>query len=48
MKITIESHGQKRSIETENDDLKFEDTMELIKDLLKSMYHHQTIDDYWG
>jgi len=47
MKITIKSYEETRSIETEKDDLTLEETMILIKDLLKSMYHHETVDKYW-
>ena len=47
MKITIEHYGIKHSFETENDDLAFVDTMDLIKDMLKSIYHIDTINEYW-
>ena len=48
MKISIESYGIKRTLETEKDDLTFDEFMENIKDLSKSMYHEDTIKDYWS
>ena len=47
MKITIEHYDKTHTIQVKDNDLKFEETMELIKSLLQSIYRSEIIDEYW-
>lgn len=47
MKITIEHYDEKVSIETKRDDIAFDEFMEYIKRITKSIYSETLVEDYW-
>jgi hypothetical protein len=47
MKITIESYGITRSIESEDEDLTFSEFMELFLELVNGMYSPELVEDYF-
>jgi|TARA_E500000178_G_scaffold313423_1_gene330805 hypothetical protein len=47
MKIIIKHYERTYSIDLGADDIKFEDYMEAIKDISKSIYHEDLINEYW-
>ena len=49
MKITVEHYGEKVSIETNHDDVAFDEFMELIKKVAHGVgYHPETIEEWFG
>ena len=49
MKITVEHYDEKVSIETKNDDLTFEEFMELVRKVAHSVgYADETISDWYN
>ncbi len=48
MKITIDHYNVKRTIETEHDDLTFNEFMDLFLALTKSIYNEELINDYFN
>jgi hypothetical protein len=47
MKITVEHYGEKVSIETDHDDVSFQDFMELIKKVCHGVGYHETTINEW-
>ena len=47
MKITIKHYGIKYSVKTDHDDLTLVDTMDLIKELMTSIYCEKLVNEYW-
>lgn len=47
MKITIEHYNVKRTIETEHDDLHFNDFMDLFLELARGMYSEDLVNNYF-
>ena len=47
MKISIKHYDETLTIETERDDLKFDEFMDLIKRLSISMYSEEIVNKYW-
>lgn len=48
MKITVESYGIIRSVETDNDDVTLDKLMELIQELLEGMYSSELVKEYFN
>ena len=49
MKITVEHHDEKVSIERENDDINFSEFMGLVKRVAHAVgYSNETIDKYFN
>jgi hypothetical protein len=49
MKITVEHYDEKVSIETEHDDVSFEDFMDLIERICHGIgYHDETIKEWFN
>lgn len=49
MKITVEHYDEKLSIETNHDDVTFEEFMELIKKVAYGVgYHSETIEEWFN
>lgn len=47
MKITVEHYDEKVSIEVKNDDLTFDEFMEMQKRIALAIYDAKTVEDYW-
>ena len=48
MKITVEHYDEKVSIETEHDDISFENFMDLVERICHSVgYHDETIKEWF-
>jgi len=48
MKITIKHYDKTYSINIDRDDLHIDETIELIQDLLKSIYSEDLIKKHWN
>ena len=49
MKITVEHYDEKVSIERENDDIDFNEFMELVRKVAHSVgYNNETIDEWFN
>jgi hypothetical protein len=48
MKITIEHYDEKVSIETERDDLSFNEFMEQTKRIAFAIYNPETVKNWWN
>jgi hypothetical protein len=47
MKITVEHYDEKVSIEVKNDDITFDEFMEMQKRIALAIYNAETVEDYW-
>lgn len=47
MKITVEHYDEKVSIKVKNDDLTFDEFMEMQKRIALAIYDAKTVEDYW-
>jgi len=47
MKITVEYYDEKISIETKDDDITFDEFMDMQKRIAKAIYSDKLVDDYW-
>jgi hypothetical protein len=47
MKITVEHYDEKVSIEVKNDDVSFEDFMDLVKKVCYGVGYHETTIKEW-